>query len=143
MISTFFPLKIIVFGSLHITSWNEWVNEPLLRFNVKIKIRSRGNGTIDDFYLRAKSKNGTDINIQPIFSNDKLTNLMKVGESYSKKEYGPFDAVFELPKAKLLAVNEKEWVRMHRFYLVLKVSYRNRWPITKRILVKRQKDATS
>jgi hypothetical protein len=130
MRNVLFPLKIVVLSKLRIIDIPLlcYTSEPYLRFSVRIKIRPRNNGTVNEFFLQAKSGKDNPINIPlKIIDNP---NIIETGTEYFKdRDIGPFEAVFEISKTSLpITKTAREWVERTKFTLFLKSNY---FPATK------------
>ena len=139
MIGHFFPLRIQVFGRLTVVDipFLTYAHEPHLGFIVRIKICPHSNGTVNDFYLRAISRDGHHTNIPLALETLEHTNVVKSATAYSKgADIGPFEAVFEIPQRKLqTTISMRDWVRETKFRLVLEVGSH---PVTKTVVWKQR-----
>jgi len=137
------PAQLTSRGHLH-ASWRE--PYPYLQtryegnwilFSVQTEVHPRANESVREFYLEIQPPNGEDSIKSAAQSGDE--NRLAQGTLLRKNEVvGPYLAHFELGEEQLGIVGleqARNKLKKCKFNLVLKVRFRDRWPICKLILL--------
>lgn len=109
-------------------------------FTIDLKIHPRVDDTVEDFFLELKLKSGQKIKVPPILSSGLECNVLEKSNKLTKGyTIGPFPATFEITQRELgmlgLETAEAAWefFENSKIWVVLKVRFRNRWPIRKKV----------
>ena len=84
MIGVYWPLKIRLFEKMTIIHFEHlpYAWEPCLRFCFKVKVSPRSNGTINDVFLKAITKNNNPVKIPLRLMTFEYSNVIEPAKEY-------------------------------------------------------------